>query len=217
MRISGRWQRAIGVAALAVLLLRLPPLLAPPVLATQLHDQATRAVKAGDYRLAVVTFRDALAADPLNGVVPAYFGDLLSDLYLRRVSNSMGPWQTMRGRAAELYLLAIHLSTWSAYPRAELGRLRREEGRYGDAAASLREAIKLDPYTPRYRLWLGQILLAAGDRQGAAADLREATRLYPVELLVIEHHEGQNARYAASLEQLTEAQRLLKGATTGHP
>jgi len=209
--------RRLLILPLAVLLLWLPPLLAPPVRATQLHDQATRAVKAGDYRLAVVTFRDALAADPLNGVVPAYFGDLLSDLYLRRVSNSMGPWQTMRGRAAELYLLAIHLSPWSAYPRAELGRLRRAEGRYGDAAASLREAIKLDPYTPRYRLWLGQILLAAGDRQGAAADLREATRLYPVELLVIEHHEGQNARYAASLEQLTEAQRLLKGATTGHP
>lgn len=210
------WRR-LTILPLAALLIWLPPLLPAPVRATQLHDQATRAVKAGDYRRAVNTFREALAADPLNGVVPAYFGDLLADLYLRRVSNSMGPWQTMRNRATELYVLAMHLDPWSAYPHAELGRLRKAEGRYAEAAASLRRAVELDPYAPRYRLWLGEVLLAAGDRQGAAEALREAARLYPVELLVIEHHEGQDARYDTSLGQLTEAQRLLKGLGAGGP
>ncbi len=202
-------RRRLMILPLAAVLLWLPPLLAPPVVATQLHDQATRAVKAGDYRQAVDTFRAALAADPLNGAVPAYFGDLLADLYLRRISNSTGPWQTMRGRAAELYLLAIRLNPWDAYPRMELGRLRWAERRHIEAAASMRDAIRLDPYTPRYRVWLGEVLIAAGDRAGAAGQLREAIRLYPVELLLIEHHDGRGARYAASLAQLKRAESEL--------
>jgi len=202
------WRRLLIVPLIAVLV-GLPPLLAPPVQATALHDQATREVKAGELRQAVDTFQAALAADPLNGVVPAYFGDLLADLYVRRISSSVGPWQTMRDRAAEQYLLAIRLDPWNAYPHAALGRLRRLEGRYREAADALRDAIHLDPYTPRYRLWLGEILVTSGDEAGASAQLQQALRLYPVELSVIEHHEGQNARFDASVAQMAEAQRLL--------
>ncbi len=206
--------RRLLALPLAAVLVGLFPLLSPPLRATVLHDQATRAVRAGEFPQAVASFRDALAADPLNGVAPAYFGDLLADLYLRRLDNPMGPWRTMRDRAAELYRLSIRLDPWSAYPHAELGRLRRLEGRYGEAAAALRQAIRLDPYTPRYRLWLGEVLAAAGDAAGARAQLREALRLYPVELLVIEHHEGQNPRFDASVAQMADAQRLLTALET---
>lgn len=210
-----RFGQRLLILPLAVVFAALLPLLAPPVEATALHDRATQLVLAGEFRGAVAAFRQALDADPLNATVPAYFGDLLVDLYDRRFTTTMGPWQTLRTRAAELYDASIRLNRWSAYPRAELGRLRRREGRYGEAAAAFQEAIRLDPYAPRYRLWLGETLLAAGDRTGAAGALREAAAQYPVELLMIEHHEGQGPRYAASREQLAQAERLLRQAATG--
>ncbi len=201
--------RRVLILPLAAVLIGLAPLLAPPVTSAALHDQATAAVKAGEYPRAVALFQAAIAADPLNSVAPAYFGDVLADLYIRRLTTSVGPWQTMRARAAEFYLQSIRLDPWYPYPHAELGRLRRLEGRYGEAASALRDAVRLDPYTPRYRLWLGEALAAAGDRAGARAALEEALRLYPVELLTIEHHEGQKDRFEASAEQMAEARHLL--------
>jgi len=205
-----RFRKRLFALPLLTVLVGLPPLLVPPVRATTLHDQATQAVKAGRYAEAVDRFQAAMKADPLNGVVPAYYADLLADLYLRRTNTSAGPWQTLRDRAEGFYLLAERLSPWDAYPRAKLGILHRDEHRYIEAGEDLRQAIALDPYTPRYRLWLGQILLLADDRAGAIPQLREATRLYPVELLVIEHHEGRSPRYYTDETQLAEAQRLLQ-------
>ncbi len=188
----------------------LPPTLPAPAAAAALHAQASQEVTDGQFVQAVRTFQAALAADPLDSVTPSYFGDLLADLYDRRLDNPMGPWPSMRARAAELYLLAMRLNRWDPYPRAELGRLEQREKVYPEAAAWLREAVRLDPYTPRYRQWLGEVLLLTGDRRGAAEQLREAIRLYPVELLTIEHHEGRGDRYAASAARLAAAERTLK-------
>lgn len=183
----------------------LPPVLAAPVRAFVLHDRATREVREGRYLPAVATFQAALRADPLNGVVPAYFGDLLADLYIRRLDTPLGPWPTLRDRAAQLYLLAIHRLPHNPYPYAELGRLLRMERRPREAAAALEEAVRLDPYTPRYRLWLAEALEEAGDRLAAAAQLDEAIRLFPVELVVIDHHEGHSPRYLAEAGLLARA------------
>jgi O-antigen ligase len=203
------WQRLLALP-LAAVLVGMPPLLFPPARAFAFHEEAFRDVKAGRYAEAVDAFRAAVAADPLNGMVPAYFGDLLADLYLRRIDSSMGPWWTARERAAEMYGLAERLDPWNGYPRAALGRLRRAEGRYDEAEAALRRAIALDPYAARYRLWLGGVLVATQHPAGASEQLHEALRLYPLELLVIEHHEGRNARYREVQADLDEARRLLR-------
>jgi Flp pilus assembly protein TadD len=150
------------------------------------------------------------AADPLQGVPLAYFGDLLADLYERRIDSSAGPWWTGREQAADLYIRAQRLSVWEGYPHAALGRLRHVQGRYGEAIEALRDAVRLDPYSPRYRLWLGASLLAAGDRPQAARQLEGAIRLYPLEILVIERHEGHGARARADEQDLDEARRLLR-------
>jgi len=84
------------------------------------------------------------------------------------------------------------------------------QGRYGEAIEALRDAVRLDPYSPRYRLWLGASLLAAGDRPQAARQLEGAIRLYPLEILVIERHEGHGARARADEQDLDEARRLLR-------
>jgi len=212
-RLPARFWQRVSVLPLVAVLAWAPPLLSPPVEATALHDRATREVAAGEFGQAVRTFQAAMAADPLDGVSAAYFGDLLADLYVRKLDSPVGPWRTMRDRAAELYATAMRLSPWDAFPRAELGRLDQAERRYADAADALREAVCLDPYTPRYRLWLAEALLAGGDRAGAVAQLEEAVRLYPVELLTIEHHEGRDDRYDASAARFADADRLLK--TTG--
>lgn len=204
-----RLGKRLLIVPLAAVLLALQPLLLVPVRAAALHREATREVHAKAYRQAVRTFQAALAVDPLNSVVPAYFGDLLADLYIRRVDSPMGPWQAMRGRAAGMYQLAIQRNPWYAYPHARLGELLRLERQDRAAAAELGEAVRLDPYTPLYRLALGRVLRAAGDRAGARAQLEEAARLYPLELLVIERHEGRGARYAAALAHLREARREL--------
>ncbi|GEM_PF-1182582 len=195
------------LAPLAALAVGLAPLLAMPAQAVALHREATRQVQAGALAQAAGTFQAAMAADPLSSVVPAYFGDLLGDLYIRRIPSAAGPWQAMRDRAAALYRLSAQRNPWYAYPHAELGRLLYLERRYAESAAELREAARLDPYAPQYRLWLGESLAAAGDRAGALAQFQEAIRLYPLELLVIERHEGRDARYAAVLAELGTAER----------
>jgi hypothetical protein len=48
-----------------------------------------------------------------------------------------------------------------------------------------------------------------GDRRGAAEQLVEAVRLYPIEMLVIERHEGHSAWYERDQADLREAHRLL--------
>jgi len=202
------WQRAL-VLPLIVVLVGLPPLLTPPVEATSLHDRATSEVGSGQFSSAVRTFQAALAADPMDSIAPAYFADLLADLYLRHLDNPMGPWQTMRDRASELYRYAIRNNPWDAYPYAELGRLELAEKDQDAAAASLRDAVRLDPYTPRYRLWLAEAYVAGGDRTDAAVQLKEAARLFDVELLVIEHRQDYGSRYEETMAQLTQAERLL--------
>ena len=191
-------------------LIWLPPLLLPAVRASSLRAEATSAVQAGRYGEAVDAFRAMAAADPLQGVPLAYFGDLLADLYQRQIDSSAGPWWTGREQAADLYLRAQRLSVWEGYPHAALGRLRHVQGRYGEAIEALRDAVRLDPYSPRYRLWLGASLLAAGDRPQAARQLEGAIRLYPLEILVIERHEGHGARARADEQDLDEARRLLR-------
>jgi len=194
---------------LAAVLLGLPPLLPPPVQSCALHQDANRLVRAGRYVDAVDALRRAAAVDPLNGAVLMYFGDLLADLYLRRIDSSAGPWQTARERAGELYERAGRLNPWDGYPHAALGRLRRAETRYLDAVTAFRDAVALDPYSPRYRLWLGDTLAQMGDRRGAAEQLVEAVRLYPIEMLVIERHEGHSAWYEQDQADLRDAHRLL--------
>lgn len=203
------WQRLL-ILPLVPLLVGLPPVLPIPVVAQTLHERATREVKEGHYVRAVGTFQEALRTDPLDPVTPAYFGDLLADLFIRRLDNPMGPWPTMPARATELYRLAMRLDPYNAYPHAELGRLLlRLEHRPGEAVAALRDAVRLDPYTPRYRLWLGEALAETGDTRGAADELEEAVRLFPLELVVIEHHEGRSARYRAEQGLLARAREDL--------
>jgi len=189
------WKRLLALP-LAAVLAGLLPVLVPLARASVLDAEAHRDVKAGRYADAVDAFRRAAAADPLNGETLPYFGDLMADLYLRRIDTGLGGWRTARARAEALYVRAARLSPWDGYARAALGRLRRAEGRDPEAAAAFREAVALDPYSPRYRLWLGEALLSVGDRRGAVGPLREAARLYPIELLVIERHEGHGAAYA---------------------
>ncbi len=208
--------RRLLVLPLGVVLAVLPPLLASPVKAFMLHEQATHEVTEGRYTQAVETFRAAMAADPLNGFTPAYFGDLLADLYIRRVDNAMGPWQVMQVRAREMYMYAMLHSPYDAYPRAQLGRLDRLEGRYPQAIARFREAIRLDSYTPEYRLQLAEVYLLAGDRAGAARQLRAAVRLFPLELLALGRHEGRDARFRATAAQFAEAQRLYTSVEGNH-
>jgi tetratricopeptide (TPR) repeat protein len=202
------WERGFALPLIAAAVW-LPPTLPAAPRAIALHAEASQQVIDGHFTDAVRTFSAAMAADPLDSVTPSYFGDLLVDLFDRRIDNPMGPWPTMRARASELYLLAMQLNPWDPYPRAELGRLLRREGYYAESAAWLRDAVRLDPYTPRYRQWLGEVLLLTGDRKEAAVQLREAVRLYPVEMLTIEHHEGRDAQYAASAAQLEAAKRSL--------
>ncbi|HEV2357732.1 MAG TPA: O-antigen ligase family protein [bacterium] len=202
------WKRLFVLPA-GVVVAALPPLLAPPVVATVLHNEATAEVAALRFTDAVATFRAARPLDPLNGVIPAYMGDLAADLYRRRLTTALGPWQSMRDVAAGLYEQAIAANAWDPYPWAELGRLRRDEHRYPDAIAAFREAIRRDAYTPRYRLWLADVLRITGDRDGARREYEEAARLYPVELVMIVHHEGQSDRYAVSKAQLDEVERAL--------
>jgi len=203
------WQR-LFVLPVAVVMVALPPLLVPPVVATVLHNEASEQVAALRFPEAVATFESALPLDPLNSVIPAYLGDLATDLYRRRLTTALGPWELMRDVAAAYYWQAIADNAWDAFPRAELGRLRRDEHRYGEAVAALAAAVRLDPYTPRYRLWLGDALRLAGEKEGARLQYEEAARLYPVELVLIEHHEGRGDRYAASAAQLDEVQRALR-------
>jgi O-antigen ligase len=197
---------------LLVLVLLLPPLLPAPVRASVYQQEARRYVRAGRYADAAGAFQRAAAADPLNGTVLAYYGDLLADLYLRKIDSPAGRWQTARERAAEIYDRAARLSPWDGYPRAGLGRLRRAERRFPEAVAAFRQAIRLDGYSPRYHLWLGETMLEMGDRRGAALQLREAVRLYPIEMLAIERHEGHSAAYAQDTADLAEAHRLLSRA-----
>jgi Flp pilus assembly protein TadD len=204
------WQR-LSVLPLAVVFIALPPLLVPPVVATVLHAEASDDVAALRFREAVETFRTALPLDPLNSVVPAYLGDLAADLYIRRLTTALGPWPSLRDVAATYYRQAMANNAWDAYPRVELGRLRRDERRYTEAASALRDGVRLDPYTPRYRLWLGDVLRLAGDRAGARREYEEAARLYPVELVLIEHHDGHDgARYATSKAQLNAVEAALR-------
>jgi tetratricopeptide (TPR) repeat protein len=204
------WQRAF-VLPVAVIFAALPPLLAPPVVATVLHSEASQDVAALRFPEAILAFRTAMQADPLNSVAPAYLGDLAADLYTRRLTTALGPWQSMRDVAAAYYRQAIAGSGWDAYPRAELGQLLRDEHRYVEAAAALRDAVRLDPYTPRYRLWLGDALKLAGDRASARREYEEAARLYPVDLILIEHHDGRSgARYATAQQQFDEVQAGLR-------
>jgi len=204
-----RFRARLLALPLAAVLMGLPPLLPAPGQALALHEEANRLAHAGRYREAVDAFQKAVAADPLNGTVLPYFGDLLADLYIRRIDSSIGSWRIARERAAGLYQRAERLSPWDGYPRAGLGRLRHAEGRYDEAVRAFREAIALDPYSPRYRLWLGRTLAVMGDRQGAAQQLREAVRLYPVEMLVIERHEGHSGWYTQDQTDLAEVHRLL--------
>ncbi|HEV2439210.1 MAG TPA: O-antigen ligase family protein [bacterium] len=203
------WQR-LFVLPVAVVMVALPPLLVPPVVATVLHNEASDQVAALRFPEAVETFRSALPLDPLNSVIPAYLGDLATDLYRRRLTTALGPWQSMRDVAAVFYRQAIADNAWDAYPWAELGRLLRDEHRYVEAVAAFAAAVRLDPYTPRYRLWLGDALRLAGEKEGARRQYEEAARLYPVELVLIEHHEGRGDRYAASAAQLDEVERALR-------
>ena len=203
------WQR-LFLLPVAVVFVALPPLLTPPVVATVLHTEASDDAAALRFPEAVDAFRAAMPLDPLNAVIPAYLGDLAADLYRRRLTTSLGPWDSMRTVAAALYQQAIAENMWDAYPHAELGRLLRDEHRYPEAAAALAEAVRLDPYTPRYRLWLGDALRLAGDRAAARRQYEEAARLYPVELVVIEHHEGHSGLYAESQAQLDEVERDLR-------
>lgn len=209
-----RLPQRLFVLPAAVVFIALPPLLVPPVVATVLHNEASDEVAALHFPEAVETFRTALALDPLNSVIPGYLGDLAADLYRRELTTALGPWQSMREAAAAYYRQAIADNAWDAYPWAELGRLRREQQGYPEAAAAFRTAVRLDPYTPRYRLWLGDALRLAGDRAGARRAYEEAARLYPVELVLIEHHEGRGDRYAASKAQLDEVQRALEELAT---
>ena len=202
------WKRLFILPA-GVVVAALPPLLTPPVVATVLHNEATAQVAALRFTDAVATFLAARPLDPLNAVIPAYMGDLATDLYRRRLTTELGPWQSMRDVAAGLYGQAIAANAWDPYPWAELGRLRRDEHRYPEAIAAFREAIRRDAYTPRYRLWLADALRIVGDREGARRAYEEAARLYPVELVMIEHHEGRDDRYAASKAQLDEVDRAL--------
>ena len=203
------WPRLV-ILPLAAALIWFPPLLLPALRASSLRAAATAAVQAGRYEEAVDDFRAMAAADPLQGVPLAYFGDLLADLYRRRIDSSAGPWWTGRAQAADLYLRAQRLSVWEGYPHAALGRLRHAQGRYDEAIAALQDAVRLDPYSPRYRLWLGASLLAAGDRPQAARQLGEAIRLYPLEILVIERHEGHGPGARADEHDLEEARQLLR-------
>jgi len=209
--------KRLAMLPLLAVLVCVPSLLPPLWQAPALHDVATRQVKEGDYARAVTTFRAALAVDPMNPVVPAYFGDLLADLYLRRIDTTMGPWRTLRRRAVDLYLRAEQLSRWDAYPRAALGRLRRYEGHYREARASLVRAIALDPYSARYRLWLGEVLVLSRDHAGAAEQLHEAVRLYRLELLMAAHHERHDIRFVLAVSGLTEAKHLLAGIERDAP
>ena len=177
---------------------------------TVLHAEASEQVAGLQFTEAVKTFRAALPLDPLNSVIPAYVGDLAADLYRRRLNTDLGPWASMRDVAAAYYKQAIADNAWDAYPRAELGRLLRDEHRYPEAVAAFRDAVRLDPYAPRYRLWLGDALRLTGDKSGARTAYEEAARLYPVELVLIEHHEGQGDRYAVSQAQLGEVERALR-------
>ena len=208
------WQR-LFVLPLAVIFVALPPLLVPPVVATVLHSEATEQVAALQFAEAAKTFRTALPLDPLNSVIPSYLGDLAADLYRRRLSTDLGPWESMREVAAAYYRQAIADNAWDAYPRAELGRLLRDEHRYAEAAAAFQDAVRLDPYAPRYRLWLGDALRLVGDKRGARSAYEAAARLYPVELVLIDHHEGRGDRYAASQAQLEETERALRALGAG--
>ena len=207
------WQR-LFVLPLAIIFVALPPLLVPPVVATVLHTEASEQVAALEFPKAVQTFLSALPLDPLNSVIPVYVGDLAADLYRRRLTTELGPWESMRAVAAAYYRQAIADNAWDGYPRAELGRLLRDEHRYPEAIAAFREAVRLDPYAPRYRMWLGDALRLAGDKSGARSAYQEAALLYPVELVLIEHHEGRGDRYAASQAQLDETERALRNLGT---
>jgi hypothetical protein len=77
--------------------------------------------------------------------------------------------------------------------------------------SALRDGVRLDPYAPRYRLWLGEALRLAGDRAGARREYEEAARLYPVELVLIEHHDGHDGtRFATSQAQLNTVEAALR-------
>ncbi len=208
LRVHARWL----AVPLAALVLGLPPFLLAPTQAGAYQREASRAVRAGRYADAAEAFQRAASADSLNGAVLAYFGDLLADLYLRRIDSSAGPWHTAREHAADLYGRAAQLSLWDGYPRAGLGRLRRAERRFPDAVAAFQQAIALDGYSPRYRLWLGETLLQMGDRRDAAAQLEEAVKLFPIEMLAIERHEGRSASFTQDVADLAEAHRLLSQA-----
>ncbi len=208
LRFRKRWL----AVPLAALVLGLPPLLPAPTQASAYQQEASRAVRAGRYADAVEALRRAASADPLNGAVLAYFGDVLADLYLRRIDSSAGPWHTAREHAADLYDRAEQLSPWDGYPRAGLGRLRRAERRFPEAVAAFQQAIALDSYSPRYHLWLGETLLQMGDRRGAAGQLEEAVRLFPIEMVAIERHEGRSASFVQDVADLAEAHRLRSQA-----
>jgi O-antigen ligase len=208
-RLARFWTRLL-VLPLAGVLAGLPPLLVPPVVATVLHAEATDQAAALRFAQAAETFRTALPLDPLNSVIPAYAGDLATDLYRRKLTTALGPWESMRTAAAAYYRQAAAANVWDAYPWAELGRLRFNEHRYPEAVAAFRQAVRLDAYTPQYRLWLGNALRFAGDRDGARAQYEDAARLYPVDLVLIEHHEGHDARYAAAQGELQDVERALR-------
>ncbi|MFH1570009.1 MAG: tetratricopeptide repeat protein [Gemmatimonadota bacterium] len=121
-----------------------------------------------------------LARDALTGLAARQPGNRLAQAALGWVQLETG--QT--GPAIDLLEAAadgdsVLAPAGRAFARLALGQAYMAAGRYGDAAAALREAARLDSGDARLHLTLGECHLRQGDDDGAAAAFGRALALAP--------------------------------------
>lgn len=166
-------------------------------------ESAKAHLKAGEHDLAERAFRDALAADPSDGVARVGLAQVL--VLLGKKAEAVAECETVAGlyarqgreeKAVEVYRRVLKIDAGRGEAHEKLGELlnrinRREEGlveleaaateyakgeRHEDRLRVLQSLVALAPEEDRGRVRasLGSALLAAGKKSEALQELREA-------------------------------------------
>lgn len=130
----------------------------------------------------------------------------------QRLSEALAHHQAGRlDRAEDIYREVLARDACNADARHLLGMVAFQRGHSEDAAAQIREAIRIAPAVPPFHNNLGLVLESLGRRQEALASFREAVRLnpaYPEGLANLGKALREHGRHQEALAALREAVRL---------
>lgn len=166
--VNGLRQVAVAIVAGTALLAEEPPSAQPfvPETATLAARTATQAYAKGDYKQAVVAFKELAQAQPNDPVVLV----------------NLGLAQFMAGDAAdaeETLKAALQRQLDAGPAWLTLGMLYLEQDRTDEAVAALAQAAVHDPGSPRARNFLGVAAGRKGWLDAAESELRRATAIDP--------------------------------------